>query len=322
AHNGTDGFIKATDQKPELIIIDWMMPGLSGPEVIKKMRASEVLREIPIILLTAKDDEESKKEGIKKGANAYLSKPFDEIELLSTVENLIQLKDGETKIKELNRNLTENVLKRFLPRRLVNDIISGGKIFDDRPSLKEITVLFSDLVGFTERAEELGPYAISDILNSYFARMTKAIFSNNGTIDKFLGDGIMVIFGAPEDMSNETQVTNALECAISMQKSLSEFNQELKKQGIREFSMRIGIHKGGGIVGSFGGSDRSEYTVIGPVVNMASRIEKVACPGGIFISSTVRDNITVHNWDKAGTFKIKGIGGVSLYKVVTEKPEN
>ncbi|MBF0441925.1 MAG: response regulator, partial [Oligoflexales bacterium] len=317
ARNGIEGLKKAAELKPDLAIIDWMMPKLTGIEMIEKMLQNENLKTIPTILLTAKSDEESKTQGIKKGAHAYLGKPFDQLELFSLIENLIHLKEGEEKIRQLNRELTEKVLKRFLPHKLVDDISSGNKILDDKPKLMEVTILFSDLSGFTERSEEVGAHLISTILNTYFDRMTRIIFEYGGTIDKFLGDGIMVIFGAPEESSSAVQVEKAINCALAMQSALRELNSDWEKMDIKEFSMRIGIHKGSGIVGSFGGEMRSEYTVIGPVVNMASRIEKSAAPGEILFSSVIRDNLTSNNWSKAGSFTLKGIGEISLFKLET-----
>ncbi|MBF0442073.1 MAG: response regulator, partial [Oligoflexales bacterium] len=316
AKDGEEGISKALELKPDLIIVDWMMPVVSGIEMISRMSKNEKLSSIPTILLTAKSDEASKVLGIHKGAHAFLGKPFDEMELFSTVENLINLKSDEEKIKQLNFILTENVLKRFLPRKLVNDICSGKKIFDDIPRLMDVTVLFADLMGFTNMAEELGPHLISEILNSYFDKMTSVIFSHGGTINKFLGDGIMVIFGAPDEMSSADQVKNAIDCAISMHKNLSHLNTIWQRDFRVEFSMRVGIHKGSGIVGMFGGEERMEYTVIGPMVNIASEIEINASPGEIFFSSSIRDSLAGYKWVKAGIFELKGVGETSLYKII------
>ncbi|MBF0442279.1 MAG: response regulator, partial [Oligoflexales bacterium] len=322
ARDGEEGYQKIIEFKPDLAVIDWMMPKMSGPEVIEKMMDNPNVRSIPTILLTAKSDEESRIAGIKKGAHAYLGKPFNEIELLTTIENLIHLKESEEKVRELNRNLTENVLKRFLPHKLVNEIASGKKVLNDEPRSMDITILFCDLVNFTSKAEDIGSHLSSVILNEYFNKMTKIIFRHDGTIDKFMGDGIMVIFGAPEIQFSEAQVTNAIGCAKAMQAEMKDLNERWNKNHGISFSIRIGIHKGAGIVGSFGGEERSEYTVIGPVVNMASRIERAATPGGIFFSSNVRDCLPSGGWSKAGVFNLKGIGNVPLFKIITDDANN
>ncbi|MBF0443628.1 MAG: response regulator, partial [Oligoflexales bacterium] len=206
ANDGDEGLYKATELRPDLAIIDWMMPVVSGIEMLECMAKDKRLSTIPTIMLTAKSDEISKSIATKKGAHAYIGKPFDETELLNTVENMIKLKESAEKIDALNKDISENVLKRFLPRRLVADICSGKKVLEDKPKLMDVTILFANLMDFTDKAEEMGPYIISEILNSYFNMMTKIIFAHNGTIDKFLGDGIMAIFGAPEEMSSDKQV--------------------------------------------------------------------------------------------------------------------
>ncbi|MBF0441534.1 MAG: response regulator, partial [Oligoflexales bacterium] len=322
ASDGLEGLEKASIHKPDLIIVDWMMPKLTGVDMIERMQRDDVLRTIPTILLTAKSDEESRVIGIQKGAHAYLGKPFNELELVSTVENLIRMKEGEDRVKELNKELTDKILKRFLPHKLVNDIKEGIMSFDDSPKLKDVTILFSDLVGFSEQTEAVGALKISGFLNEYFDKMTRIIFEYGGTVDKFIGDGIMAIFGAPEEQKYDQQIQNALKCAQAMQSTLNEINMVWKPKNIKGFSMRIGIHAGSGIVGSFGGEIRSEYTVIGPVVNMASKINKAAGPGDIFFSASVRDRISSGGWSKAGSFHIKGIGETALFKLNRKNEED
>ncbi|MBF0443498.1 MAG: response regulator [Oligoflexales bacterium] len=322
AKDGLEGIEKAHIYKPDLIITDWMMPNLSGPEMIVKLASDQTFKHTPTILLTAKNDEESRSIGLQKGAHVFLGKPFDELELFSAMENLFLLKAGEEKIRELNRNLTENVLKRFLPHKLVNEIVQGEKILDDKPRLMEVTILHAELVNFTKKAEELGPHVISLMLNEYFDRMTRVIFEFGGTIDKFIGGGIMIIFGAPENTQKELQAKNAISCALKILDSLEELNAEWKKAGRSEFSVRLGIHMGAGIVGSFGSSLRSEYTVMGPVVNLALEITKVVSPSEIWFSPSIRDVVLNVQWSKAGVFNLPGIGDIMLFKVDKGQPEH
>ncbi|MBF0441857.1 MAG: response regulator [Oligoflexales bacterium] len=321
AKNGFEGLEKARLHKPDLIIVDWMMPRLSGPEMLERMAQDEILRSIPTVLLTAKSEEEGKMIAIAKGAHTYLSKPFNEMELFNVIENLIQLKESEEKVKELNQNLTENVLKRYLPHELVEQFISGKMEFDDKPKLMNITVLFADMVGFTQISEEIGTHVASEVLNDYFNAMTDIVFEFGGTVDKFIGDGIMVIFGAPVPTNSETQVHSAIYCAVEMQKTLKELNKKWNGSSKSEFTMRVGIHRGSCIVGSFGGAKRSEYTAIGPTVNMASRIEKAASSGDIFFSSEIRDNYAGKMWKKVGIFDLRGIGKTTLFNIEWEKME-
>lgn len=302
----------------DLVITDWVMPEMTGADLIKSMHEDEQLRSIPTVLLTAKTDEQSRSFGMKVGASAYLSKPFDQLELISVVENLLDLKRREREVSELNRFISENVLQRFLPPDLVKDLVAGKAVFDDAAKLLSVTVLFADLCDFTSSSDKLGPTRIARILNTFLVTMTDVIFAEGGTIDKFIGDAILVIFGAPTPMPNSEQISRASRCAERMQEALQKLNADWQQKEQHTFDMRIGIHHGSAIVGSFGGQKRSDYTAIGHTVNLAARIQAKAQPGEILISATVRDYVEEETWESAGNYALKGIGEeVALYRLKT-----
>jgi signal transduction histidine kinase/class 3 adenylate cyclase/CheY-like chemotaxis protein len=321
AENGKAGLDLIRKVKPDLVITDWMMPVMSGPELIEAMHQEPEFSGIPTVLLTAKSDDESRILATQKGATAYLGKPFDVIELQSLAKNLMDLKRSERKVIELNRFLTEKVLQRFLPPQMVEDIIAGRTQLDEQARTSNITVLFSDLVGFTRASENLGPRKMSRLLNEFLDEMTKIVYQHQGTIDKFIGDAIMVLFGAPQALSPVQQAQLACDCAVAMQNGLQKLNQKWAAENIEAFAMRIGIHSGPCIVGTFGNEMRSEYTAIGSTVNTASRIEGVAESNAIYISQTVRDSLDHENWTAAGNFELKGIGLVPLFRLSPEKPK-
>jgi class 3 adenylate cyclase/AmiR/NasT family two-component response regulator len=318
SESGRHALQRITSQKDriDLIITDWMMPEMTGPQLIEELHKLEEFSTIPTILLTAKSDEGSRSEGMRVGASAYIGKPFDQLELISVTENLLDLKRREKKISELNRFINENVLQRFLPPTLVKDLVDGKAVFDDAARMHSITVLFADLVDFTSSTEKLGPTRIARILNSFLVRMTDVIFSEGGTIDKFIGDAILVFFGAPTTMSAAEQIECATRCAQRMQEALEDLNKEWAATEKHAFRMRIGIHHGPAIVGSFGGQKRSDYTAIGHTVNLASRIEGQAQPGETLMTAAVRDFIGEDSWEYAGTFKMKGVESeMALYRL-------
>ena len=142
-------------------------------------------------------------------------------------------------IKSLNTQIREQVLVRYLPPALINDIFEGKVSMDTKPTTQEITVLFSDLSGFTKMSEEQGAETVADFLNDYLTVMNETIFENNGTIDKFIGDAIMVLFGAPVPMSAKEQAENAARCARAMQAGMVLVNEKVEGQGLNEVSMRI-----------------------------------------------------------------------------------
>ena len=317
AANGEQGYQVICDRKPDLVITDWMMPKLSGPEMLKKVRANADCATTPVILLTAKSDEESKLIGTEIGADIFLGKPFNDQELGSAVRNLLGLKSREKEVQRLNDYITESVLKRYLPPTLIGDILSGKLSMDKPAELRDITVLFSDLEGFTQTSEQLGPEGISDFLNEYLTVMNEVIFEHGGTIDKFIGDAIMVLFGAPQDMSPQEQVKRAADCAKAMQRAMQGLTNVWKKEGAGHLQMRIGIHHGKAVVGNFGSTQRSDYTAIGPTVNMAARIESASEAGEVFVSETTANLMEEGVAAKVGAFELKGIEGkATLYRVV------
>lgn len=312
AHNGQEGFRLTQEQRPQLIVTDLMMPLVSGLDLIAMIRASEELKGTPIILLTAKADEASRIEGTEQGADAYLSKPFNDRELLAEVRNLLALKAKEQEVVELNEYLTESVLKRFLPPSMVQRAAKGELVLDLNPEPRVITTLFTDIVGFTHLANTLRALRVAKLLNEYLEAMTHAVFDNGGTVDKFMGDGILAIFGAPEELTPNEQVRRAVATARQMYRSLQELNQRWQTQGlvgdnVPPVRFRCGIHLGTAVVGMFGGKQRSDYTAIGPSVNIASRLQEAAEPNSILVSAAVADYLEDDNLTKWSPLQLKGV---------------
>lgn len=149
---------------------------------------------------------------------------------------------------------------------------------DNVPSLvgesRKMTVLFSDIRNFTHLSEKMPPEDVVSLLNEYFGQMLNIIFINNGTLDKFLGDGMMVLFGAP--LNDSEQEINAVNTALQMQHALKELNQKWERMECPSLRMGIGIHTGDAVVGNIGSEKRMEYTAIGDTVNVASRLEQMS----------------------------------------------
>ncbi|VXD23664.1 Adenylate/Guanylate Cyclase [Planktothrix serta PCC 8927] len=326
ACNGAEGFEIAQRYQPEVIITDLMMPLVSGLDLIRLIRENPELKGTPMILLTAKADEETRLEGVERGADAYLSKPFNDRELLAEVKNLQSLKENERRISELNRYLTESVLKRFLPETMVKKAATGELALDLSPEPRLITILFSDIVGFTQMSNQLQSQGIAVVLNEYLAEMTRVIFANGGTVDKFVGDAVMALYGAPEELSAEKQVKQAVNSARQMLRSLDKLNQRWREQGIinhhgvEPVRFRCGIHIGTAVVGMFGSQERSDYTAIGPAVNMAARLQEVAHPNSILVSTEVANYLPATEILAEEFHKLKGIGDQVLTFMVNPEP--
>ncbi|MEO0868989.1 MAG: ATP-binding protein, partial [Cyanobacteria bacterium J06642_11] len=322
AHNGAAGLEVARNVRPQLIITDLMMPQVSGLELIEQVRLDPELQGTPIILLTAKVGDDTRLEGVEQGADAYISKPFKDRELLAEVRNLLALKANEQKVTELNQYLTESVLKRFLPASLVQKAAHGELQLNLKPEPRLVTVLFSDIVGFTQLSNTLRSRRVAELLNEYFEVMTQAIFENGGTVDKFMGDAVLALFGAPEPLSPNEQVRRAIAAARHMYKALAELNERWTKQGVPPVNFRCGIHQGTAVVGMFGSAARTDYTAIGPSVNIAARLQEAADGESILVSAAVADYLDEHEIVKFSPLQLKGIDETVLtFNVKTTLPE-
>jgi len=208
----------------------------------------------------------------------------DDLELISAVA--AQTAVAVETIKAHKRLAREEVARanysRFMPEYVVKELLEKPDSFKLGGANQTITLLFADIRGFTSLSEHENPEKIVGLLNRYFSAMTEIIFENGGTLDKYLGDGLMAIFGAPS--ASEKDADNAVTTAVAMQKRLVGLNKELKNDGFPEISIGIGLHTGVATIGYIGSEQRSEYTAIGDTVNLASRLESSAEGGQILIS--------------------------------------
>ncbi|MFC1671361.1 adenylate/guanylate cyclase domain-containing protein [Spirochaetota bacterium] len=212
--------------------------------------------------------------------------------------------------------------KKYLPSQLVNSIIKDEKQVTVKTDRKKLTIFFSDIKGFTEITDGMEPEELSSILNEYLSEMTKIANKFGGTIDKFIGDAMMVFFGAPEATNDKDHAHRCLNMALEMQDKMTDLKDKWFNDGIETpLEIRVGINTGITAVGSFGTDDRLSYTAIGGQVNLASRLEGLAEPSGILISHStwalVKDKIECKQRDEK--VKVKGINReILVYDVVMD----
>ncbi|MDI9245201.1 adenylate/guanylate cyclase domain-containing protein [Marinobacter sp. CHS3-4] len=210
-------------------------------------------------------------------------------------------------------------LSKYLSPQVWQSIFTGERDVRLETQRKKLAVFFSDIKGFTELSEEMEPEALTELLNHYFNEMSEVALKYGGTIDKFVGDSIMIFFGDPTSQGQKQDALSCVSMAIDMRKHMKIMRQKWRSQGIKTpLEIRMGISTGYTTVGNFGAENRMDYTIIGKEVNLASRLESLAEPGEILISyetfSLIKDRIMCR--DK-GEITVKGFGRpVPIYEVV------
>jgi class 3 adenylate cyclase len=227
---------------------------------------------------------------------------------MSGASFLVMQRRQARQIQRINRELeTTNEslatfstkIARYISPQIYKSIFSGEKDVTIHTERKKLTIFFSDIQDFTATTERLQPEQITELLNEYFTEMSRIAQEHGGTIDKFIGDAMLIFFGDPETRGDRTDAQACLRMAWNMQRRLGELNAKWRAEGIeRPFQARIGINSGYCNVGNFGSSDRMDYTIIGAEANLAARLQSIAEPGGIVISyetfALAREVITAH----------------------------
>ena len=240
--------------KPDLILLDVMMPRMTGYEVCKKLRESFLAIELPIVMLTAKNQVSDLVEGFIAGANDYLTKPFSKNELLARIKTHIRL----AKINAAYGRFVPHDFLRFLGHESIVDVKLGDHV------RKDMTILFSDIRSFTSISEGMTPEENFNFINSYLSQVSPVIRAHKGFIDKYIGDAVMALFPESAD--------DAVQGAIAMQKQVALYNQRQNYDCV-EIAIGIGMHTGSLMLGTIGEQERMESTVISDAVNLASRLE-------------------------------------------------
>ncbi|MBF0481589.1 MAG: hypothetical protein HQK81_06580 [Desulfovibrionaceae bacterium] len=223
---------------------------------------------------------EDEAKGLDLGAVDYIVKPFMPKLVKSRVRNQLELKRHRDNLKALSGNLS-----KYLSPQIVRSLLTGEKRTDLVTQRKKLTVFFSDIKDFTRTTENMQPEDLSYLLNSYFTEMSKIAMHYGATIDKFIGDAMLMFFGDPESKGIKQDAEACVRMATAMQRRMQKLQKTWRFRGYQEpFHMRIGISTGFCNVGNFGSEDRMDYTIIGAEVNLAARLEGQADVDGILIS--------------------------------------
>ncbi len=335
ATDGEEALSAARGCQPDLILLDVMMPKHDGFEVCRLLRADQSLPFMPIILVTAKDDPRDIVTGLECGADEYLTKPVDQAALVARVRSILRVKalydtvqDQAQQLAQWNRRLEERVaeqlaelervnrLKRFLAPQVANSIISGEGDHLLDTHRRDVAVVFIDLRGFTSLAESAEPEEITQILSEYHGAVGKIIYKYEGTLERFLGDGLMVLFNDP--IPCPEPALRAVKMAIETRDRIGEISHQWRKQGY-DLGFGVGIAQGFATLGRIGFEGRSDYAAIGTVPNLASRLCDEAKTGQILISQRVHTAIEEFaETETLGMLSLKGLTRpVSVYNVLS-----
>ena len=268
AENGIQALEMVNSQPFDLVLLDILMPGINGYQVLKRLKSEKVWRDIPVIMISALKDMEGVVKCIEIGADDYLPKPFNPVVLKARISNCLERKRLSDLEKEHKKMINETFGK-YVSHEVRDEVLSGRIPLDGEK--KDVTVLFADLRDFTPLTESIPPKEMVRILNCYFTEMAPAILSRRGSILQYLGDEIYAVFGAPMPLRDHPR--QAVGAALDMRQRLIKVNKLLKKQGHDLLSHGIGIHSGSVVAATIGGSDRLSYGLVGDTVNLASRIQ-------------------------------------------------
>lgn len=327
ADDGRRGLDLVRSERFDVVLLDVLMPHLNGYDVLEHMKGDEELRHIPVVMVTSVDEVESAVRCIELGADDYLSKPIDPVLLIARVNaglNKKRLHDLEQEhldeVARLNRQLEARVeeqmaelvrtgeLKRFLPLQIAEGLMAGQLSPADGFERRKLTLLFADLVGFTDLSDTLEPEELSEVLNEYLREMTAVAVAHGGTLDNYIGDGLMVIFGAPIADEEPVQAWAALRAGFGMIARADELSAAIRDRGIpADLRLRVGVNTGHCTVGVFGSDLLRAYKAVGFAVNVAARLQSEADPGTVLAGfrtyALVKDRVRAQS---RGELTLKG----------------
>jgi class 3 adenylate cyclase len=304
ATNGEEALASVAAGVPDLVLLDIMMPGLSGYDVCRRLRADAATALLPVVLVTSLDAQQERIKGIEAGADDFLGKPINQPELFARVRSLLRIKalqdevsEQAAALREWNAKLEERVdaqvaeigrmsaLKRFFAPAVCDAILSAGDTSILAPHRREICYVFVDLRGFTAFTDTAEPEEVQAVLGEFHAAMGALITRFQGTIDRFAGDGILIFFNDPIAVPDAPRRAAAM--ALEMQTQFAPLRARWSQVGY-ELDLGIGIAKGFATLGAFGYESRFDYSAIGAVVNLAARLCDEAGPGDILIDRRAR----------------------------------
>lgn len=327
ATNGEQALASIGREQPDLVLLDVMMPGMSGYDVCRRIRDDPATTLLPVVMCTSLDPQQERVKGIEAGADDFLSKPVNQPELFARVKSLLRVKQLHDELAALNASLEKRVadqvgeierlarLKRFVSPR-VGELILAGEVDDPlKTHRREITVVFTDLRGFTAFSDGAEPEEVMGVLREYHATLGRIVIAHEGTVEHFSGDGVMILFNDPLPL--EDPELAAIRMALEMRGAVGKLALGWKKRG-HDLGFGVGIANGYATLGAIGFEGRRDYGAIGPVTNLSARLCAEAAGGQILVSQRVFGKVEERiEAEHAGEKTLKGFHRpVTAYNVV------
>ena len=334
ASSGPEGLLKVETERPDLVLLDVMMPEMSGYEVCRKIRDNPATGILPVVMVTSLDPAQERIRGLEAGADDFLTKPVNQAELLARVRSLVRVKQlydtvqtQAAQLAELNKTLERRVseqvaqldrlgrLERFFSPQLAELILAGDAEDPLRSHRREVTVVLLDLRGFTAFAETAEPEEVMGVLREYHTDMGRLILEHEGTLERFTGDGMMVFFNDLVPVANPAE--RATRMALAMRDRVRDLRVKWRKRGV-DLDLGVGIAQGYATIGAIGFEGRLDYGAIGTVTNLAARLCGEAKPGQILVSQRLQGTVEdLAEAEVVGELVLKGFSKpVSAFNVI------
>lgn len=312
AAGGEEALERLAKAAVDVVLLDRRMPGLDGRDVLQRIKGDERWRATPVIMISGEQDMPGIIECIEAGADDYLCKPFNPVLLRARIAAGIERKRWHEQEQRYRRQLerSERFIRatfgRYLSDDIVTDILERPRGLELGGDRREVTIMMADIRGFSRLTEQLPPERVVSLLNRYLGAMSGIILQHGGTIDEFLGDAILAVFGAPRRHDDDPE--RAARCALAMQRAMAGINAANRHDALPDLHVGIALNTGTVIAGNIGSERRSKYGFVGHAMNVTSRIEDAAGRGEILVADSTRRALgAAYRFGEARTLRAKGI---------------
>ena len=321
AYNGEEALQQVQQERPDLILLDVMMPLLDGFEVCKRLKGNDETRLIPVVIMTALSQVEDRVKGIEAGADDFLTKPVNRDELMARIRTSVRLKQTIDRKVSLLQGVQEHLAK-FVPQAVKRIIEENPAAPELEKREQDVSVLFADISGYTRLSEALSQEQVSFIIERYFSNFLDCVHANGGDLSETAGDGLMAIFPAIDPVHH---ARNAVQTAREILQRTTTLNEQLRGT-FESIAIHAGINSGLALVGPTklegATGTRWTYTASGPVTNVAARIAGLAGGGTILVSvETAKRVAAFFSLQEIGKRQLKNVKDeVTIYQILGEMP--